>query len=353
MKLFLILAAVLGVSMISMNVEAEAKDKDKGKERKLYFYNWSEYLPEGLIKQFEKETGIKVIYSTYDSNEAMYAKVKLLKDNVYDLIVPSSYYVGKLIKEDLLAKIDKTKIPLLKNLDGNLMGKPFDPKNDYSLPYLWGATILTVNSKKIDPKNVTSWDDLWKPEFKKQILLLNDYREVFFIALKTLGFSGNTRDPKQIEKAYEKLKGLMPNIRIFESQSPKTSFLAGEVNLGAIWNGELFMAQNENPAIKGVLPKEGLIFFMDNLTIPKNAKNKEEAYQFINFLMRPEIAKAISEEIGYATPNKEALKLLDAKIKSNKFLYPPEEYIKNGEFQEDIGDAVVIYEKYWEKLKGL
>lgn len=324
-------------------------------EKKLYFYNWSEYLPDKVIKQFEKETGIQVVYSSYDSNEAMYTKVKLLKDkdSAYDLVVPTGNYIQKMAKEGLLEKLDKNKLSNFKNLDSKFLGKSFDPKNDYSIPYLWGTTLITYNAKKVDASKLTSWNDLWKPEYKKQLLLLNDYREVFFMAFKTMGFSANTRDPKQVDAAFQKLKTLMPNVRVFESQSPKTSFLSGEVNLGIMWNGELFMAQKENPQIKGIFPKEGGLFFIDNLAMPRSAKNKEEAYKLLNFLLRPEIAKIISEEIGYPTPNKEAFKIIDPKVKSNVVAYPPDAEIKKGEFQDDVGEAVVIYEKFWEKLKVL
>ncbi|MGZ8245221.1 extracellular solute-binding protein, partial [Methylomagnum sp.] len=156
------------------------------------FYNWSDYLPEELLEQFTAETGIRVRYSTYDSNEAMYAKLKLLRGEGYDLAVPSTYYVDKLRKESLLLPLDRAKLPGLKNLDARLLNKSFDPGNAYSLPYMWGSTGIVVNAGKIDPAKVQSWADLWRPEFKRNLLLPNDVREVFFVGLRALGYSGNS-----------------------------------------------------------------------------------------------------------------------------------------------------------------
>lgn len=186
---------------------AHASDNDT-----LYFYNWTEYVPPGLLEQFTKETGIKVIYSTYESNETMYAKLKTYKDGAYDLVVPSTYYVDKMRKEGMIQKIDKSKLTNFHNLDPEMLNKPFDPNNDYSVPYIWGATAIGVNSDAIDPKTITSWADLWKPEYKNSLLLTDDAREVFQMALRKLGYSGNTTDPKEIEAAYEELKKLMPNV---------------------------------------------------------------------------------------------------------------------------------------------
>ena len=174
-----------------------------------------------LLEQFTKETGIKVIYSTYESNETMYAKLKTYKDGAYDLVVPSTYYVDKMRKEGMIQKIDKSTLTNFHNLDPEMLNKPFDPNNDYSIPYIWGATAIGVNSDAIDPKTVTSWADLWKPEYKGSLLLTDDAREVFQMALRKLGYSGNTTDPKEIEAAYNELKKLMPNVAAFNSRTTR------------------------------------------------------------------------------------------------------------------------------------
>lgn len=266
----------------------------------LYFYNWTEYVPPGLLEQFTKETGIKVIYSTYESNETMYAKLKTYKDGAYDLVVPSTYYVDKMRKEGMIQKIDKSKLTNFSNLDPDMLNKPFDPNNDYSIPYIWGATAIGVNGDAVDPKSVTSWADLWKPEYKGSLLLTDDAREVFQMALRKLGYSGNTTDPKEIEAAYNELKKLMPNVAAFNSDNPANPYMEGEVNLGMIWNGSAFVARQAGTPIDVVWPKEGGIFWMDSLAIPANAKNKEGALKLINFRLIP-VELYMSDKIIHLT----------------------------------------------------
>ncbi|PPI86831.1 spermidine/putrescine ABC transporter substrate-binding protein PotD [Candidatus Pantoea edessiphila] len=318
----------------------------------LYFYNWTEYVPSGLLEQFTKETGIKVIYSTYESNEIMYSKLKTWKNGSYDLVVPSSYFVAKMRKEKMLQKIDKIALTNFKNLDPNLLNKPFDPNNNYSIPYIWGATVIGVNSDEINPKSITSWADLWKPQYKKSLLLIDDAREVFQIALRKLGYSGNTRDLKQIKTAYEELKKLMPNIVAFNSDNPGNPYMQGDVLLGMVWNGSAYVARQSGAPLETIWPKEGGIFWMDNLSIPIHAKNIKGALKLINFLLRPEIAAKVSISIGYPTANKEAKKFLPKKITNNTLLYPPNDILQKGEWQNDVGDASREYEILFQKLKA-
>ncbi len=317
----------------------------------LYVYIWSEYLPDHLVKQFTEETGIKVNISTYDSNEAMYTKVRLLdNENNYDLVVPSTYFVSKMRQENAFMPIDKTKLPNLKNIDPSFLNQVFDPNNQYSIPYLWGSTGLCYNSKYVKGP-VNSWNELFKPEYNNKLILTDDVREVFDVALRLLSYSGNDTNEQHIKQAYEKLKTLIPHVKIFNSNSPKLNYINEEVIMGLTYNGEAYMASKENPNIRYAYPKEGVILWMDSLTIPKNAKNVDNAHQFINFLLRPEVAKEISEEMGYATPNKAALKLLKPEIQNNPTIYPDKKIIDAGEFQTDIGNTIVTYEWYWEMLK--
>lgn len=319
-------------------------------EKVLYVYNWSEYMPDSVLKNFTKETGIKVKYSTYDSNEAMYAKIKTIGSSSYDVIVPSTYYVNKMSKENLLLKLDKSKLPNYKNLDKKLLSRPFDPNNDYSIPYVWGSTGISYNANLVKEK-IDSWKNLWNPEYKNSILLNDDMREVFGIALKVLGYSSNSTNPKEIEEAYKKLKELLPNVKMFYSESQKQVYLNEEVKLGMNFNGEGFMANEENEAIKYIYPKEGALLWIDSLVIPKGAKNIDNALAFINYLLKPEVSKIISEEIGYASPNAKTLELLDEKTRNNRMIYPNDEDLVNSELQLDVGEALPVYEKYWEKLK--
>jgi len=318
---------------------------------KIYVYNWTEYLPESVLAQFTKETGIQVVYATYDSNETMYAKLKLIKKDGYDVVVPSTYFVSKMGREGMLMKLDQALLPNMKHLDPELLNKDYDPDNNYSIPYMWGSTGIAVNTDEIPKAQITSWKDLWKPEFKGKLLLQDDLREVFHMALRIKGFSGNTTDPKEIEQAYLLLKDLMPNVLLFNSDSPRLPFLAGEVSIGMIWNGEAWMAQEENPAIQYVYPEEGASFWVDSFVIPKGARNPKGAHAFINFMMNPEVAKACVEEYGYPTPVKPAIALLDSNISGSRTIFPAAKVIQQGEFQNDVGQAIEIYQKYWEKLR--
>ncbi|PVZ62945.1 extracellular solute-binding protein [Pelagibaculum spongiae] len=343
MKKFLCLIA--GLITLGTSLVAQAQET-------VYFYNWSEYIPEEILSDFTKETGIKVVYTTYDSNESMYAKLKLLdKKNSYDLVVPSTYFLSKMASEKLLLPLDKSLLGNFKHLNTELLNRPFDPINQYSVPYLWGSTGLAVNNEELDGKTITSWQDLWRPEFKGQVLLHNDVREVFHMALSILGYSGNTQDPKQIEQAYQKLTELMPNVRAFNSDAPRIPYIEGEVNLGMIWNGESYIARNEGFPLQYIYPSEGVILWMDNLAIPANARNPKGAHQLIEFLLRPQVSKQIAEYVGYATPNTATMKLLAPEVANDPSIYPSPEILKAGEFQVDVGDAVSIYQKYWEQLK--
>ncbi len=344
MKIFNKLAAVALFAILS-STPAVAGEK-------VYVYNWTEYIPESVLLEFTEETGIEVVYSTYDSNETMYAKLKLIQKDGYDVVFPSTYFVSKMGREGMLQPLDRTLLPNMKDLDVNLLDKVYDKGNVYSIPYMWGSTGIGINSDVIPADEVTSWKNLWDPKYKGSLLLQDDMREVFHMALKIKGYSSNSTDPAEIEEAYLLLKDLMPNVLLFNSDSPRMPYLAGEVNLGMIWNGEAWMAQEENPAIRYVYPKEGVNLWVDSFVIPKSARNFKNAHAFINFMMKPEIAKTCVEENGYATPILTALPLMEEKVRNSKTIFPDKEMIAAGEFQTDVGDALKIYQQYWEKLRS-
>jgi spermidine/putrescine transport system substrate-binding protein len=313
-------------------------------------YNWTEYIPNEVISQFEKETGIKVIYSTYDSNELMYSKLKIAGGSGYDLVFPSTYFVSKMAKEGLLEELDHSKFTNTHHLNPALMNMGYDEGNKYSLPFLWGTTLIAYNEKYIKG-NITSWRDLWREEYKGYIILNNDVREVFQMALMLLGYSGNSSDEKEIEEAYNLLTTLVPSVRVFNSDSPKLPLINEEVRVGMVWNGEIYRAQLANPDIKYVIPKEGPLIWMDCMSIPKGAKNAENAYKFMDFILRPEISKILREDSGYISPNITDLNSMSEALRNNSLLNPTEADLQGAEFQTDIGDAVLVLERYWEKLK--
>lgn len=318
---------------------------------KLYVYNWTEYVPSSLLERFTKETGIEVIYSTFESNEEMYSKLKLSNSKGYDIVFPSSYYVGKMAKEGMLAELDKSKLTNLKNVSPELMAKPFDPENKYSLPYVYGLTGIGVNASEIDPSSLSSWGDLWREEYKGKLLLMNDPREVFHIALLLDDKSPNSENEQEIKAAYERLKKLIPNVLVFNSDSPEMPYLQGEVSVGMQWSGSAYRAKNENKDLQFIFPKEGAVLWMDNYVIPKGAVNKEAAHKFIDFLLRPESAKEVIETMGFSMPNEGVKALLPAETVNDPLIFPPKAEIEKGVLQADVGSAVEIYEKYWNLLK--
>ncbi|OOH92424.1 spermidine/putrescine ABC transporter substrate-binding protein [Pasteurellaceae bacterium 15-036681] len=337
-------AKMMAVTVAFSAMSAQAAEK-------LYVYNWTEYVPSSLLEKFTKETGIEVIYSTFESNEEMFSKLKLANGAGYDIVFPSSYYVGKMAKDGMLAEIDKNKLSNINNVSKELMGKPFDPENKYSLPYVYGLTGIGVNTSEIDPTAITSWGDLWKDEFKGKLLLMNDSREVFHMALLLDGKSPNSQSEAEIKAAYERLQKLVPNVLVFNSDSPEMPYLQGEVSVGMQWTGSAYRAKHENPDLQFVFPKEGAVVWMDNYVIPKNAKNKDAAHKFIDFLLRPESAKEVIETMGFSMPNEGVKALLPAETVNDPLIFPPVEEIEKGILQADVGDAVDIYEKYWNLLR--
>ena len=316
----------------------------------LYLYIWSEYIPDEVVQNFTRETGIKVHLSTYDSNEAMYAKVKLAGGG-YDIVVPSSDYVSLMRRQNMLLPLDKSKLSNFANLAPKFTDQAFDPGNAYSIPYMWGSTAIAVNTGLLGEGTVNSIADLWKPEMRGRLLLPNDPREAFTLGLKLLGYSLNETDPAHIEEAYLKLRELFPGVLVFDSDSPKQALLSGEVSVGVVYSGEGYVANGENPEIAYIYPSEGFSLWIDSLCIPKGAKNVAEAHAFLDYLMRPDVAAAISEEMGYSSPNAKALDILPEEVRNNPIVYPSEDVLARGEFQDYLGEAMKLYDEYWVKLK--
>lgn len=317
-------------------------------------YNWTEYISDQVLKDFTTETGIDVIYSTFDSNEAMYAKLKLMNGSgEYDVAFPGTDFVDKMRKEGMLEPLDHTKLTNFGNLGKTFINAPFDPKNKFSIPYLWGSSGIAVNTRRIAKASLSSWNDLWQPQYEGRVMLMNDIRDVFTMSLLTLGYDGSTKNPEAIKQAYEKLTKLMPNVRTFNSDAPRMPFMEGETYLGLAWNGEVIMAQDQGmPELDFVYPKEGAIMWMDNMVIPKNAKNNDNAHKFIDFILRPKYAAMISEEIGYGSPNEAAKKEMPPELANNPIVYPPADLLKHAMFREDVGDEIMaLYQQYWDRLK--
>jgi spermidine/putrescine transport system substrate-binding protein len=317
----------------------------------LNVYAWSGEVPDFAIQQFERETGIKVNFSTYDSNEVMYAKLKADKSNGYDLVEPSSYYVDRMRKQGMLEELDKNKLSNFNNLNPIFLNQLYDPTSGFSVPFIWGVTGIFVNKEYHQADAIKNWADLWNKKYADQIMLLDDSREVFSMALRSLGYSANDNNPEHIKQAYLKLKELLPNVKIFNS-APISILIDEDATVGMVWNGDLYKSRKENSQLEFIYPKDGFIIWVDNFAIPKNAPHRENAYKFLNFLLRADVAKAIVMETYFPTTNLAAQKILPADIRDNQTVFPSRDILRHGEFQTDIGDdALALYEKYWERLK--
>jgi spermidine/putrescine transport system substrate-binding protein len=315
-------------------------------------YNWSDYIPKTVLDDFTKETGINVEYSTYDNNEIMYTKLRVLKGRGYDVLVPSTDLVSKMIKEGLIQSIDHEKLAGYSHLDPYLLNKPYDMGNKYSIPYLWGTTGIGINTANIKQEKIVSWGDLWHKQWRGKLLLVDDMREVFHMALKLNGHSINTTDATQINLAYQKLWRLMPNVKLFSADAPQKLFVSGDIDIGVVWNGEVVTAHKKKSTIAYIYPKEGASFWIDSFVIPSRALNVDNAHKFIDYMLRPDIAARCVKALGYATANLEARALLDKSIMSNTTIFPPTEVLKRAEFKQDVGKAREIYQLYWKKLKA-
>jgi len=318
-------------------------------------YTWSQEIPHSVIKQFQTETGIKVNYTAFDSNEAMYAKLRTNKHIGYDVIEPSSYYIDRMRQEGMLEKLDKTKLPNFVHLDPFFTNLSYDPHSQYSIPYIWGVTGIFINKNYFSAEKlsqVNHWSTFLDKNYVNQLMLLDDAREVFSMALRMLGYSVNDSNPAHIKEAYLKLKELISNVRLFNTDAVISILIDEDAYIGMAWNGDLFKASLENPNLAFVYPKEGFEIWIDNFAIVKQAPHLENAYKFLNFMLRPDIAKIVSMSINYSTANLAALNLMPSAIKNNDILYPPHQLLLKGEVQKDIGkQASSLFENYWEQLK--
>jgi spermidine/putrescine transport system substrate-binding protein len=348
---FLHLALLCALTGGAAETRAAGSTAKASGKNQVVVYNWSEYIPQSVLDDFTRETGIKVVYSTFESNEAMYTKVKLLRGKSYDVVVPSSYFVDLLRRDKLLKTLDHSKLPNMIHLDPKLLNQEYDPGNMHSVPYMWGAGGLAYNTKHIAQGTVTRWADLLRPEFKGKIILTDDLRDAMGLALLASGHTLNSKDLQEIKTAAEFLSALKASVRIFDVTAIKQALISEEAWIGPIWNGDYLVAKEENPDLSYVFPQEGAILWVDGFVIPSGAANVDNAYTFINYMLRPDVAVRCIQEYKYSSPNLSALKLLPDALRSNPILVPGDKELQNAEFINVVGEVLGEYEKYWEKIK--
>lgn len=320
-------------------------------EKKLNVYIWSEYLPKEVIDEFTRRTGIAVRYDLYDSNEPVLEK---LQSGVaaYDLVVPSDYMVRILIQLKLLRPLDRAKLKNLGNLDPRFMDKEFDPKNAYSLPYLWGTTGYGYNRER-SGRSFDSWGPLFDPANKGQILMLDDMRECFAAALKYQGQSLNSTDPAVLKRAADLLKRQKELVKTYNSGDYENILASGDVEFAHGYNGQIAkLVAREPRKFAFVLPTEGATIWMDSVCIPARARNVEAIYAFLDYILEPEVNARIVNGIRYASANVPARKFILPEILNDPAVYPSQEALAKCEFLEDIGDATSILDEYWTEIKS-
>lgn len=333
-SLFIGIVAIILVLIVSAHRLEKSQGFSSGNT--LTIYNWGDYIDPSLLKKFEKETGYKVTYETFDSNEAMFTKIQQ-GGTAYDLTIPSEYMIQKMMKEKMLLPLDHKKIKGLENIDSRFMNLPFDEGNKYSIPYFWGTLGIIYNDKFVSADQIQHWDDLWRPELKNNVMLIDGAREVLGLALNSNGDSLNSKNMSELLAASNKLNKLTPNVKAIVADEIKMYMSNEESAVAVSFSGEAADMLANNKHLHYVIPSEGSNLWFDNIVIPKTAKNIDGAYEFINFMLRPENAAQNAEYIGYSTPNKKAMSLLPKEITEDRQFYPDDETMAHLEVYEDLG----------------
>ncbi|MEO6245576.1 MAG: spermidine/putrescine ABC transporter substrate-binding protein [Opitutaceae bacterium] len=313
----------------------------------LNLFAWSEYVPQKVIDGFTKETGIKVNYETYASGEEMLSKL-LIGGAAYDLVQPPDYIAEAMINNKLLRPLDRAQLKNIGNLAPEFLGLPHDPEQKFTVPYLTGTVGIVINTEKVK-EPVRGYRDVFQAKFKNRIVVVNDNREIVSWALVTLGLDQNALTSANLARARPLVAEWIKLVKVFDSDSPKTPLLNGDVDLGVVWSGEAARLIQENKKFAYVLPMEGAHPFVDVLAIPTTSKHVAAAHRFLDYLLRPDVSKLISDEFPYTNPNAAARRLLSAEQLANPASYPRLE--KFNTFR-DIGKAAAAADKLVTDLKS-
>lgn len=322
-------------------------------EKVVNLYTWADYFKPEVLDAFTKTTGIKVQVDTYDSNETLQGKL-MAGATGYDVIVPSDYMVAIMAKSNLIQDLDHTKLPNIVNIEDQFKNMNFDVGNKYSVPFQWGTSGIGYLSDKLKTPP-DSWTFLLKPplELKGKISMLKDMREDFAIALKQQGHSVNTTDEKILEASKAILKEQSSFVKVYNSENYKDLLSQGEVYASHGWSQPIMQAKyTSNDKIEYVIPKEGAILWVDNLSITKKAPHLENAYAFLNYFMDGKVAAEITNTTYGATANKAAKPFIKPELLNNPSIYPPPEVFSKLELTQDVGAATRVYDRLWTELRS-
>lgn len=301
----------------------------RGQNVTLNVYNWGEYISDGeddavdTVAVFEELTGIHVNYTTFDSNESMYAKIKSGAAD-YDIIVPSEYMVSKMIGEEMLAPLNMDNIPNFSKMDAEFIDQDFDPGNVYSVPYMYCMTGIIYNTTMVE-NAPTAWADLWDEAYTGDLLMFNNSRDAFAIAAFKLGNSINPATVEEVSDGIEELKAQKAIVQAYVMDEIFDKMEGGEAAIGVYYSGDAITMIDDNPDLDWVFPEEGVNMSIDSMCIPAGSDNREAAEMFINFMCETDVAAANCEYIGYSTPMHEVWEVLDEDLKYSEIAYPGEE----------------------------
>jgi spermidine/putrescine-binding protein len=344
------MTVALAVSLVACQPAPEDGPKKTPQPRPtLYYFTWSDYVGPNVIEEFERQYGAKVVVDTFGSNEELLAKLQSGATG-YDVAVPSDFMVSIMMKLGLLAELDLANIPNNDLILERLQHLPFDPDHRFSIPYLWGTVGIGYDSSAMAAPP-DSWDVLWDPRYKGRISMLNDQREVFGMALRSLGDSINSRDPAAIERAKRKLLRQKPLVRAYTSENYDQLLASGEVMLAHGWGGAVARAMVQRPSIKYVIPKEGGTIWSDCLVVLQSSRNKELAMRFVNYLLDRQVAAHTTNRLRFASSNREAKALVMPELQENPAVYPPDSVFDRLEWMDDLGETVRLYDRGWTELK--
>ena len=357
-------------TLLAMTLAGTVAGAAQAQEKVLHVYNWSDYIAEDTLENFTKETGIKVVYDVFDSNEVLEAKL-LAGSSGYDVVVPSNPFLAKQIKAGVFQKLDKSKLPNWENLDKDLLKAldPSDPGNQYSIPYMWGTIGIGYNVDKVkavlgDNAPVDSWDLVFKPENIEKlkscgVSFLDSPTEILPAALHYLGYAPDSGKADELKKAEELFMQIRPHVAYFHSSKYISDLANGESCVAIGYSGDIYQAKaRAEEAGNGVnvgykIPKEGAGSFFDMLAVPADAKNVDSAHAFINYLLRPEVIAAVSDYVGYANPNLKAGELMDQEVRGDASVYPPQEVLDRLYVSAELPPKIQrLSTRSWTKVKS-
>ena len=316
----------------------------------LLIYGWADEIPDPVLEDFENETGITIIYDTFDSNEAMIAKLDA-GGTGYDLVTPSQYAVQILSNRGLVAELDHARIDTYDQIGAAFREVVYDPGNKYSIPYLWGTTGLAYNKSCVDTPP-SSWKALFDEQYEGRILMLDNMLASYIVGLQVNGFSANSTNQEEIEKATQTLIDQKPLLAGYNSTNFADLVSSGEACLAESWSSSVLQASLDNPDVVYVLPEEGGTMWIDGFSMLNDAPNPESVYTFLSYLLRPEVAAKVTQLSQLATVVPASRELLPDEMANNTAIFPDEETIANADFILDLGDAMRFFQDGWTRVRA-